>query len=470
MNKIFKQKLIAIALGVLVAVFASYVGAMSRPFSISTNPDTFINVGPVTGISNDQVKDGQLNTIGLMIGNFSSGAYTTINSIGHMVVSGSSITGSALSIDNSSSILGNALLGSLRSTDLIWNNTGTTRDHTVCADADGKLIICSINGNREYGQGGAGHGTLYDTFIVPNGVHSITAQVFAGGGAGYGSKNTEGTGFDDGDDSYLIGDGVSLIALGGRGAYGQANGGAPGASSASGAVNVTTTTGQAGSTPTHNTSLTNSTQHMNGPITCGPKSFYPIVGGQGDIGGSGGKAGSGSQASGGTSGPRGPLSRQDYPPDSNYNSWTFITTAACSFQNLTSDILTTTYIPATIAYHRPGGNGEDGVKGGGGGGYGGRGGASAFIENSLTCAQALTGTGNDTAFDCEGGLAASGGGGGGYAQGTISVTPGQVFYLKIGGGGNPQTNSCTGTNCTLKQLGGGATSGKGGDGYIKITY
>lgn len=476
MTKTFKQKLIAVALGLILAVFTSYVSAMSRPSTLSSNPDTFIGIGPTTGYDS-QVKDGVLNAVGLLVGNYNSGAYTTINSQGKMSI-GSSVTGSALSINNTNTTFNNSLFGSIRSTALAWTGSGAVSSHLVCADANGKLILCNNDGNREFGLGGAGDQTIYDSFIVPPGVSSITVQVIGGGGAGYGFSNSEGTGIDDGDESYFIGNGVSLIATGGSGAYGSFDSGgtlyvgAKGTASNSGSMSsVTKIDGEDGIASSHSASLTNYSTHSNAPINCGGINFYPVIGGLGDLGGNGGKAGNGSQASGGASGPHGPLSSQDYNI-SGYSSWTFLNSTACSFfANMTSDMLPPTNIPASVRFHRKGGDGSNGVKGGGGAGFGGRGGASSFLDNANGCDTLVNTSPNDPDFDCNGKVAAPGGGGGGYVQATMTVTPGQVFYLKMGRGGVPQNNiSCSGANCDLKQPGGGAISGKGGDGYIKITY
>ncbi len=465
MTKTFKQKLIAITLGLVLAVFTSYVSAMSRPSSLGSNPDTFINIGPTTGSPDVQVKDGVLNAVGLLVGNYSSGAYTTINSQGKMSIIGAGFTGSALSINNSNTAYGNSLYHSIRSTALAWTGAGDVSSHLVCADPNGKLILCSNNGVREFGLGGAGDQTTYDSFIVPPGMGSITVQVIGGGGAGYGSLNLEGTGIDDGDESYFKGAGVSLVATGGHGAVTAIDPGVKGTASYSGSVSsATAINGEDGDVVSVNKN--SPTLHSNAPIVCGGYNFNPIIGGDGNQGGNGGKAGNGSQAQGGNGGGHGPLSSNDYN-NAGYSSWTFLTTSACALlQDLTSDEIPSSYMPATVRYHRKGGDGANGVKGGGGGGFGGRGGASALVVGTSNCDAIV----NDPDFNCDGGLSVPGGGGGGYAQATISVTPGQVFYMKIGGGGKPQNSSCSGTNCSLKQIGGGAISGKGGDGYIKITY
>lgn len=461
MKKNIKQKFIAIILGVMLATAASYVGALSRPATIYTNPPTFIDVGPVAGSPNAQVKNGPLNAVGILMGNYSQGSYSTINSQGRMSVgAGSNNTGGALYINNNNSYVTNSLIGSIRSSSLSWTG-GLTFEHPVCADENGKLILCGVNGQRLFGDSGAGGSTEYETFVVPPGVSSITVEVVGGGGAGYGSKNSEGTGFDDGEDSYLIGENISLIARGGTGASTTVDGGKGGEAISNGSVSgLVKVDGDNGDTVS---STINPPNYYSTPISCSGFNYFPIEGGLGNVGGKGGKAGSGNQAMGGTGGPRGPMASYEY---NGSPSWTFLTTSACNpiILDNTSDEIS--YVPTSIKYNRKGGNGGDGANGGGGGGFGGRGGASAIAQQPQFCDDIVS----DLSFNCDGGLSVPGGGGGGYVKATIAVTSGQTFHIKVGKGGSPQSNSCTGTNCALKEIGGGAVSGKGGNGYIKITY
>jgi hypothetical protein len=465
MTTSFKQKCISIILGVGIAVLASYVSALSRPSSIYTNPNEILNVGTSSGLLNSQVKNGQINVPGLMVGTY-SGTYTTINSQGYINTCSLSAYLGALTVcgTNIDNTAPNGFVHSIRSTALAWTAGGSTISKPLCADSSGKIILCSVNDFNSYSGSGAGSSTRYDTFVVPSGVTSINVTVIGGGGAGYGSKNTDGTGFDDGDDSYLIGTGATIIAKGGKGASnisGYAQGGTATATGSGVNSGSTVTTGGTGAPGVPGTQPS---PYSTTPISCGGTDFLPIAGGVGPNGGYGGSTGSSGQASGGIGGIRGPLTNQEY----NGNiTWTFLTSAACTIlQNKTSDEVPASWMSNAVRYNRKGGDGTDGYRGGGGSGFGGRGGASAFVQSTKTCDNIAT----DQDFTCESGISGAGGGAGGYAQATISVTAGQVFYLKIGGGGNPQTNSCTGTNCVLKQPGGGAVSGRGGDGYISISY
>ena len=133
----------------------------------------------------------------------------------------------------------------------------------------------------------------------------------------------------------------------------------------------------------------------------------------------------------------------------------------CNKKDTTSD----NHVPADMKNNRPGGNGVNGATlSAGGSGFGGKGGVSASTDTS-TCNNVYP-----SSELCKGQISSSGGGAGSYIYATVPVSSSQVFYIKAGRGGVPQIKSCTGTGCEKNELGGGAVSGKGGPGKVKVEF
>lgn len=462
MKKIFTKKFIAVLLGVLVAVGASYVNAFTRQSQITTNYPKVINSGTDTQIKGTDSRcllsgycNSQISLKSFLVGDYSSGSAVNnvvIDSLGKMAI-GIGSTSSTVALD----VMGTTgITGTIRSSKL--KGTAT---RTVCANKDGVIILC---GNREFNISNSDHKSEFASFMVPDGVSTITVEVYGGGGAGYGTANDSSS---DGDSSYFKGSGVNLFAFGGDGAKTPVNGGNGGGSSSVGSglsivANISNVTGGNGEDVSP-ASYTGS-QIGNGK-SCSGTTYYVIKGGQGGDGGKGGAANNGSRTYGGEGGYPGPT---DSSGISGGSSWSFTGNGACNYADYNSDQL----VPYEMKNHRPGADGINGIKGQGGSGFGGKGGYSMFTTTSSSCPTDVS------ADKCFGGNGASGGGGGGYLKADVAVSPGQTFFIKIGGGGVRKDKTlcssggiaCNESEKRNDQIGGGAISGNGGDGYIKITY
>jgi hypothetical protein len=438
------QKSLFVIFGLLLAVGASYVSATSRPSNTSSNGPVTLNTG-----TSDQTKPGSLKTLAFIAGDYASQNKTGINfalidNLGIMSIGRNNTPSSSLGLGLDIGAT-TGIKGTIRAKDL--ESSGTRE---VCVDANGKLIFCS----KEKEFVSTNYASDYYGLMVPDGVTSMTVEVYGAGGAGYAKDNIQ-TGTDDGQSSYIIGDGVTIIAEGGKGADSSTAGGKGGDAIFSGSkiTSQTKTIGGDGTTPgTYNPTPI----QIGSSDKCGGINYMVVKGADGNVGGKGGKPYNGANSNGGYAGDAAPTYG---------SSWNFNTTSSfiqdpvdCNYVSQTSD----DYVASQYKNNRPGGDGENGASyGAGGAGFGGKGGLSAVDININNCAK------------CLGGQASSGGGAGAYAKATFSTNAGATYYLKVGYRGIPKTPSCSGsmgTNTCLNDLGGGAKSGSGADGYIKITY
>lgn len=439
------QKTLFIIFGLSLAIGASYVSATSRPSSTSTNGPTTLN----TGI-NDQTKPGSVRTLAFIAGDYISQAklgfnFMLINNLGVMSLGRNDTPASSLKLGLDIGAT-TGIKGTIRVKDL--ESSGTKE---VCVDANGKLIFCK--GEKAFVS--TNYASDYYGFMVPDGVTSMTIEMYGAGGAGY-SKNNINTGIDDGQSSYIIGDGVNIVAEGGKGADSSSAGGKGGAvitADKSKASNISEVSGGDGTAPG---SYNPSPIQIGSSDNCIGVTYMVVKGADGNIGGKGGKPYNGANSNGGYAGDAAPTYG---------NTWNFNTTSSfiqdpvdCNYAGQTSD----DYVASQYKNNRPGGDGSDGASyGAGGAGFGGKGGLSAVDINTSNCTK------------CLGGQASSGGGAGAYVKADISTKSGATYYLKVGYRGLPASVSCSGsggTNTCLNDLGGGAKSGSGADGYIKITY
>lgn len=444
------SKFAVIALGLLLAVSASYVSAkMSRPSDISTNVEEVLNVGDAT-----QIKAGDMKVLAFMAGEYAKptiGNFATISNLGIMTIGKTSTpdvsTGIALDIGGTTGVL-----GTIRSKDLV---SGGSRE--VCADSSGKIIFCT----KEKEFTSTSYLSDYYGLMVPDGVTSMTVELYGAGGAGF-AKNNPTSGADDGQSSYLIGDNVTLIAEGGKGADLPDAGGKGGIATANGSdidtkVTQVTINGGDGTAPG---SFNSSPTQIGASDKCSGITYLVVQGANGNTGGKGGKPYNGANANGGSNG----TAAQTYGTFKG-SAWNFNTTSNfikdpvdCNYAGQTSD----NFVAGQYINNRPGGDGEDGASyGAGGAGFGGKGGLSA-VDTSIN---------NSPKY--KGGEAGSGGGAGAYVKATVKTTPGSTYYVKVGYHGVPQNPSCNGSggsNSCLNELGGGAKPGAGSNGYIKVTF
>ncbi len=453
MKKQFTKNSIALILGMVVALTFSYANAMSRPTVTTSSYPEIFNEGTKT-----QIKNGQLTLKSFIAGDYGTNNSTNvfaINSLGAIAIgkkidANTFTSGIALDVTGTTSIK-----GSIRSSVLA---KGATRP--LCVNSDGKIDTCNV---VEFTTSTT-NVTKYAALQIPYGVTSMNVEVYGGGGAGYGDKNGA---FSNGDSSYIKGNTVSLFANGGGGAMYvgvPGKGGTSTPTSASGSVsNITNITGGDGGTPgSSNTGYTPTQLGSTYFCNTGGNNFtmyYLMKGGVGGDGTYGGKSGNGNNttiASGNSGGPT------SYVYGNGTVLFDFTSNPCGTYDDTNAD----DWLPSSLKNLRPGNNGVNGTLGQGGGGFGGKGGVSAFTQDT-SCSSVST-----NSSSCYGDVGAAGGGGGGYIKADVSVSGGQTFYIKVGGGGTTAYTSCNQNNQnTCNNLyGGGAISGNGGDGYIKITY
>ena len=440
------QKIFFIIFGLSLAIGASYVSATSRPSSTSTNGPTVLNTGV-----NDQTKPGSVRTLAFIAGDYISQAklgfnFMLINNLGVMSLGRNDTPASSLNLGLDIGAT-TGIKGTIRVKDL--ESSGTKE---VCVDANGKLIFC--NNTKEFFSTNS-YTPNYYGLMVPEGVTSMTVEMYGAGGAGYARENSQ-TSSDNGQSSYVLGSNITVIANGGEGANSFNTGGKGGTVTINGSTKSSfNSSGSNGETPpsTFNPSPTQTGSASN----CNGVNYIVVQGADGNTGGKGGKPYNGSNANGGNPG----SAAYTYGTGWNFNtsSGSIKDAADCSYAEKTSD----DYVASQYKNNRPGGDGDNGASyGSGGAGFGGKGGLSAVISGNIT-----------NCVECRGGDAAPGGGAGGYAKVTFDVQSGQSFQLKVGNNGLPNPGSCSGSmgkNICLDDLGGGAKSGSGADGYIKITY
>ncbi len=445
------QKFGVIALGIVFALGASYVSAMSRPADISTPAPEVLNVGEAT-----QVKPGLISLLGFTAGDYADKDnfnYTAIDKLGIMSIGKKETPefSKGISLDIAGTT---GILGTIRSKDL--ESSGLKE---VCADSTGKIIFCTKA--KELVSADSEEPTYYG-LMVPEGVKSITVEMYGGGGSGYGKANSN-TGVDNGQSSYIIGDGVSIVAEGGQGADIYSTGGKGGKVVITGSgVSVEAKQEDAnGSAPG---SFTANPSQYGSSSTCSGTVYSTIKGANGNVGGKGGKPYNGSNASGGSAGSAGPTSGTYKSKSWNFNIINTETNPQtnrtnCDYATQSSD----EYVPSQYINNRPGGNGASGASyGAGGAGFGGKGGLSAVYSGAI-----------NNCTKCFGGDGSAGGGAGAYVKAKFNTQAGSTYYVKVGNGGKHAGYSCNGgggSNSCLNDLGGGATPGAGYSGYVKVTY
>ncbi len=447
----FLKNITAIFFGICIALVASHVMAVARPTSVTTQGIVVLHTG------GNQTKDGSISVNTFMAGDYASTTnenVAVIDIVGRMAVGKkTTTTGIALDVKGTTGIL-----GTIRSSALAFSGSGL---RPLCTSDKGVIILC---GTTEFTVTKTTNPdtktSTYTYFVIPPGVTSMQVEMFAGGGAGWTESNGAKTS-DDGDSSYVKGNGIDLTVWGGTGAVNHTTsvGGKGGQlvnNSSSGKVTINTN--KSGEDGTGATLASGGIPNQEGPTKrCSGVDYYPMRGGPGTYGGLGGKAGPyGGKASGGASGIAGYMGSSEYQNPS--TTWSFKGTT-----DYTSDGYMSGNYDGARVLDRLGKAGANGVLGGGGGGGGSAGGVSALSDTS-DCS-GLSGSDN-----CKGSsLYGTGGGAGGYVKATLTVTPGEALYIKVGTGGVADPNACGGNNqqsCFSMPK----TGGSGGDGYIKITY
>jgi len=456
-NQNLKQKILALFLGIFLAVGVSYVSAMTRPGDINTNSPEVLHTGKTP--TDPQNKDGLLGVKSFIAGSYANPPIYNMASfdqygalaIGKLIDSASGI---ALDIKGTDGIK-----GSIKIKDLAGASA-----RTICADSNGKILICTGGTGGSNGMVQFFNDTTVDKleyFVVPDGVTSLSVTVHGAGGAGFGDQNLT-SGLDDGGSSFFKGvnssnSPVEVVAYGGRGVFSldspypiKAPFSTLGVTILSGDSKL----GEIGGSPNLITDIDPIVLPNSATEVCNGSTYYIVLGGNGRSGGTGGEAFGGNKTNGGSGGSRTPIFNLT-------NTIGFATGSPskpnCTYKDKTSD----DYINTGAEYfYRKGGDGINGAYGAGGSGFGGTGGATGILLNTYSCQI------------CKGGDGSAGGGSGAYVKASnISVIPGQVFFIKTGGKGVPQ-DSCISYNfvtCNNK-TGGGAMSGSGGGGYVIINY
>lgn len=455
------QTSLAIFIGVFIAISASYISALtSRPGDINTNAPNTIDVGTTNQTKGDPLNPdgGQLSLKSLIAGHVTSVNFSRINDLGYMSL-GRLAPGSGIALDIKGKDGG--AKGTIRALRLAH-----TADAKVplCATANGRLELCGENleFNATKDTNGNYESSIY-SLVIPPGVSYLNVTVLGAGGAGYGEDNI-GTYGDDGDDSFFAGKDVTLLANGGKGADSFKNtiSGGEAIATPSSTNSRVTALGlhNGGNGETRSYSYVGSSSVVT-TGTCSGATYYLVQGGAGDTGGKGGASYVGAQVSGGVGSSGGPLS--GYQWDFNSLTWPYID---CNLIITSSDDHQTN---SSEDNNRIGGNGVDGGLGDGGSGFGGQGGASALADTS-DCSIFTN------PYLCKGQKSGSGGGAGAYITSTIKVNEGEVFYIKVGRGGVPQYTACSGSYADImtckknKEAGGGAVSGKGGNGKVTVQF
>lgn len=444
----------SIFIGIVFSIFASYVSALtSRPLNVNIDAPDSIDVGtsPQTKGDPNIPSEGQISLKSFLSGfipntdsNCSSDDsidYSYINENGAMSIGRCSpLSGITLDIKGKTGVK-----GTIRSTRLAHEEDVNV---PICTSISGEISLCSESILYEYEEN---TDNIYP-LVIPQGVSSITVTLYGGGGAGYGDLNK--SGYDaDGEDSLIRGKDVSLIASGGKSAKGLntfGEGGEVFTSISNNKASITTSNdgGDGENPPTHST--LNPTIVLSG--NCSGTTYYLMQGGLGNIGGKGGAPYGAGKASGGSAGNFAPLSG---------SGWSFTNggNINCNLASTTSD----DHLQGDAVNNRPGGDGADGAfPSGGGAGFGGKGGFSGLV---VSCENH-----DGNPIKCNGGISGAGGGAGAYIYANINVSGGEIFYIKVGGGGEPKNSSCVGINCNRNQLGGGAVSGNGGDGKVEVSF
>lgn len=407
-----------------VLLLCSSFVAFAAPSSAPTGGNI---ANPITLFAVDQVKNEGVSPYSMIVGDSGASAtgasryvkFTTSGWLGVMLAP--SVTpAQALDVN-----------GSIRLSSL--NIPGVQ----VCADTTGMLVSCGVS---EYKYPGG-------TFTVPSGVSSITVEVWGAGGAGYGVGN--GSGQNGGDTKFIHATNSSLasITAKGGGASTAKNTGGSGASSGtvsgSRVTSIANQAGTSGGNGSSGGSRTTSTACSSGTI---------IVGGAGGIGGVGGHAGNssnpGANTPGGDGGHRGTTLKE---------------------VNCDSNVLVTSDFKGGIGFL--GDVGLLGTFGSGGSGAGGRGGDSSNdFDNNVSTSCGASGGSACTASQ----QGYAGGGGGGYIKATISVMAGESYTVTVPHGGTPAAATESGTCWLNYHYSGtcisGATSGVGGDGFVRVTF
>ncbi len=473
--KIILKPASAIFLGIAIALTASYASAFLRSASISTSVTKLVDAGSGNQTKGEPLDSnfGRLWLKSLLVGTIPGGTpaddtpvdFARINEVGSMSV-GRPNAGSGIVLDILEKKDGNnniVIKGTIRALDFKRNTAGKI---PLCASLIGVIERCgqSIEFDPIAPSSSDSESGIY-SLIIPEGVTALNVYLWGAGGAGYGSANVETFG-DDGDSSFFEGANVSLTANGGAGSIISNVAGKGGEAityiTSGGATIYTKANGGDGEIPPSSFNG-NPTSVKTG--SCGGTTYYVLRGGTGNIGGKGGAPYQGSKVNGGTGGKGGPISSVEYGGGSYWNFLTgdpdSQTYLDCNKKDTTSD----NHVPADMKNNRPGGNGVNGATlSAGGSGFGGKGGVSASTDTS-TCNNVYP-----SSELCKGQISSSGGGAGSYIYATVPVSSSQVFYIKAGRGGVPQIKSCTGTGCEKNELGGGAVSGKGGPGKVKVEF
>lgn len=468
MKEFFKnlsKNIFLIALGLILAITFSYVSAYTKPATTSTNSPEVLNIG-----TSPQTKDGEIDLFAFLAGNFQNAGSITpsynflaINSDGKMAIGSgtppSSSSNTALDIVGTTGVKGTIRIKNLE-------RSGGSGNREIYADSSGKIVYAGLKEFTNTTQE-----SEYKSFIVPDGVTSVTIEVYGAGGAGYQDSNVDRSWIVNGDNSYVVGNdrsggSFSIVASGGQAPINFASTGAGGSASTSSTNNkiksvpsAITSNGGNGGAPSSTWSGTAVRWGLAG--NCSGTSYSVMRGKVGNTGGSGGAPYGGSGVSGGAGASPDPNSSFS----GGYNFLTVNNTPDCNYK----DTISSDYLRTALTLVVAGNNGSNGASyGAGGSSFGGGGGRSGVVPSGSTIITDLAGI-----------QSAYGGGAGGYAKATVNTNGGETFYIKIGHKGVPEVNCLTsqppfGGGSTLpyckdlKSL--GALSGSGVGGYVKITY
>ncbi len=507
MSKEFISKIKIIMLGLFVTIAVSFASASySGTSSLNTNTSIPLNTSAT----------GQ-----------SKGKTCTPTTLQSCPTTGTLLDINGLVNASSLAVWGDVSLGKYNSGDLYLtqfkDTTGTAQaKRPLCIDILGKISLCNIH-IADYITPGT------DTFTVPNGVTSITVEVWGAGGAGgenysptVGSSyaNTNGqaskfkyctnTGCTTFDTSKL-----NIVANGGNVGKGDGcttygnNCGSGGTTSVSGNLISTTITNATGSSGGDSgLSTTGSSQKYLCSVNPNGNSAnywkdpnYKELWKPGDgyNGGDGGQSGSNTGGAGGIGG----VSQKDFTVTNGSGTFVYtLNSSTCS--SLTSSTIAQALVDSinnfgeNLAYgtflnYKLGSPGSDASNiGGGGGGAGGFSARSKNIfgdlyttngwsdpynsttkENGLCNDDNGSGTYNKPICNANG-KGTGGGGGGGYVKTVISVTGGQVYQVTVGDGGQMNTSGyAIYYACNLNQGGHstcGYKTGSGHSGEVKVTY
>lgn len=440
MNKINYKKFLPISILIGIFMLSGIV------FSVGSNL-------PITQLPVSQSKDEGLVLNKTVIGNLDSPQkIARLTSSGWLGL-GLPLSGGLTNPQNSLDVRGAIRLSELKQA-----------NKQVCANKDGDIIDCGFD-EFYYGKncvGSCNQAVTKHKFVVPPGVTSIQVELWGAGGMGYfedassfynrspdnfstclqGNYQYPDTYYcPSGGSSYFYDTNGSTIlarAYGGKAPSASNTGGAGGTKDIPNNSKVTDITPSGLGTGSAGGVGENGLSAIVSNIVCG-NTTYSIR--DGKMGGNGGAGGSSGSKGATIIGPQG-----GFPGIS----------ANCSILSAPNN-----------GFPFKGIDGIDGIRGSGGSGASGHGGSAYADLYNNTCY-------NNNCLDSLSGY--SGGGGGGYAKIQVTVTPGTTYTLDLSHGGDfaygyvPSVSGLVCDYVSKSSCGQNTKSGKGGDGFARISY